>query len=105
MRGHSIHFARKSSLNYPFYPFFSKVLSGKCMHLPSNYSLMFSRITGYNSIFFHCVFKERQFFDFLFASLGDITIPERSLLLTLKAPITTAADDIHKYFLFFFQRK
>ena len=26
-------------------------------------------------------------------------------LLTLKAPITTAADDIHKYFFIVFQRK
>ena len=26
-------------------------------------------------------------------------------LLTLKAPITTAADDIHKYFFFVFRRK
>ena len=25
--------------------------------------------------------------------------------ITLKAPITTAADDIHKYFLIVFQRK
>ena len=27
------------------------------------------------------------------------------IYLTLKAPITTAADDIHKYFFFVFQRK
>ena len=26
-------------------------------------------------------------------------------ILTLKAPITTAADDIHKYFFFFFSEK
>ena len=27
------------------------------------------------------------------------------VVLTLKAPITTAADDIHKYFFIVFQRK
>ena len=27
------------------------------------------------------------------------------LMLTLKAPVTTAADDIHKYFFIVFQRK
>ena len=29
----------------------------------------------------------------------------KSALLTLKAPITTAADDIHKYFFIVFQGK
>ena len=29
----------------------------------------------------------------------------KAFLLTLKAPITTAADDIHKYFFIVFQRK
>ena len=30
---------------------------------------------------------------------------KKGSLLTLKAPIMTAADDIHKYFFFVFQRK
>ena len=34
----------------------------------------------------------------------DLTI-NGVLSLTLKAPITTAADDIHKYFFIVFQRK
>ena len=40
--------------------------------------------------------------------IGDINISSpRSVnkVLTLKAPITTAADDIHKYFFIVFQRK
>ena len=44
--------------------------------------------------------KEFYYISFLFASLLD-----RSKHLTLKAPIMTAADDIHKYFFIVFQRK
>ena len=48
---------------------------------------------GYTSIFSRHFTNGNKFCDFLFASLS------------LKAPITTAADDIHKYFFIVFQRK
>ena len=32
-------------------------------------------------------------------------LEDQSISLTLKVPITTAADDIHKYFFIVFQRK
>ena len=35
----------------------------------------------------------------------EMCISNLDLLLTLKAPITTAADDIHKYFFIVFQIK
>ena len=39
-------------------------------------------------------------------SLGEVsTTLVGCRILTLKAPITTAADDIHKYFFIVFQRK
>ena len=42
--------------------------------------------------------------DFLFASLNDKLL-QRGLFLTLKVPIMTAADDIHKYLFSCFSEK
>ena len=36
-------------------------------------------------------------------SVGNEAFPKEEKLLTLKAPITTAADDIHKYFFIVFR--
>ena len=38
-------------------------------------------------------------------ALRGPALPLKVYPLTLKAPITTAADDIHKYFFIVFQRK
>ena len=44
----------------------------------------------------HCLMKQSVPLPRMFMIFGE---------LTLKAPITTAADDIHKYFFVVFQRK
>ena len=57
--------------------------------------------------------ENNNFHDFLFAPLEDKGITKLGLLLygrqfyplTLKAPITTAAENIHEYFFIVFLRK
>ena len=59
----------------------------------------FNRFTSMLFLYFS---KEDNFLDFLSASPSKkgstLEGKRQNRLLTLKAPITTAADDIHKYF-------
>ena len=66
-----------------------------------------------------CCFSSQPsyfFYQFMWIALADVVLSDNFLFyrrkcnslicdLTLKAPITTEADDIHKYFFIVFQRK
>ena len=60
---------------------------------------------GCTAMFSTSFSKGDDFSDFLVMPLDNQILSEECLLLTLKAPIMTAADDIHKYFFIIFQRK